>query len=795
MTNTFHTRVLELDKVLALLAGQAGCEGSRTLCLELMPSAELEEVRRRLAYTSDAGSLSAKFGSPSLSGMPDCKAALTKANLGGRLSAGELLRVAALLTCLRRLVEWKRQSQGISTSLDPLFSLLAPEKSLEQSITEAIYSEDEIADTASAQLADIRRKIRQTGIRIRDQLDKLIKSATYSKYLQEQLITQRDGRFVVPVKAEHRSEIKGLVHDTSSSGATLFIEPMAVVEANNEIRLLQNEEQKEIDKILTALSARVGEVADSLQGSYELAVEIDFHFAKSRLGDTMRASLPELSEDGVVVLRKARHPLIDRKAIVPVDISLGQGWDTLIITGPNTGGKTVALKTLGLLCLMASCGLMLPCADGSRVSVFSHVLADIGDEQSIEQSLSTFSAHIRNIIGILQLADSHSLVLLDELGAGTDPVEGAALAVAIIEKLRSLGSKTAATTHYAEMKVYALTQPGVENAACEFNVETLSPTYRLLIGTPGRSNAFAIGSRLGLEDEVIERARELLSTESTRFEEVVSNLEQARQQLEQEREQLHSLRKEAEQLRRTAEAEKQALAGRLEKELTQAREEARGIVERTRSQADLLINELEQLRKQKDKEDFSKLAGAAAAGYRGSLGRLHETANPVSTPGNDEEYVLPRPLRPGDSVLIADIQTEGIVLSGPDAAGNYTVQAGIIKTKVGEKGLRLLDTSHKKTTVNRQSVKKTLASRAQREARVELDIRGYAADEGIIEVERFIDSAILSGLKNLTIIHGKGTGVLRAAVQARLRKMSAVRTFRPGVYGEGEAGVTVVELK
>lgn len=793
MKQDSNIKVLELHKVLEMLACHAGCEDSKQLCIDLTPSGSLDEVKKRLALTSDANSLSVKYGTPSVVGIHNCDNALSKAALGGRLTPGELLQIASVLRCARTLSDWKHQSDA-ETSLDSMFFLLTPQKGLETRITAAIVSEEEISDSASSQLGDIRRKIRNTGLKIRDQLDKLIKSTTYSKYLQEQIVTQRDGRYVVPVKAEYRNEIKGLVHDTSSSGATVFIEPMSVVEANNEIRVLQHEEQKEIDRILSELSGQVGEVSQLIKNSYDAAVLIDFQFAKSRLADKMRACLPIVSDDGIIDLKKARHPLIDPAKIVPVSIRLGEDFDTLVITGPNTGGKTVALKTLGLMTLMSQCGLMIPCADSSRISVFSKVLADIGDEQSIEQSLSTFSGHIKNIISILKVADNRSLVLMDELGAGTDPVEGAALAISIIQKLRSVGAKIAATTHYAEIKMYALQEQGVENASCEFDVETLSPTYRLLIGMPGRSNAFAISGRLGLPLDVIENAKVLVSSENTRFEDVVSSLESTRQQLENEKELVKSLRAQAEELKKSTDAEKTRVRAMLEKEIGRAKEEARGIVERTRSQADLLINELEQLRHQKDKEEFSKLAVGAVSGYKGSINRLHETANPV-TGRQEEKYVLPRKLVRGDNVLITDINTEGVVISGPDNSGSYIIQAGIMKTKVGEKSLRLLDKAHKKVTLNNKSIRRDVISKANRELRLELDIRGYAADEAIIELDRFIDSALMTGVKQLTVIHGKGTGVLRAAVQNRLRKSSVVSSFRPGMYGEGEAGVTIVELK
>ena len=792
--NQKHQKALELDKILEMLAGQTGCEKAKALALALTPTDDYEESCRRMQMTSDASQLMARFGAPSAAGLRDCESSLARAARGAGLTAGELLEIARTLQTVRLMSEWKRQSSDQATTLDDLFYRLTPNRQLEQAILDAIISEDEIADTASHDLADIRRKIKAAGQRIRDQLEKIIRSPSLSKFLQEPIITQRDGRYVVPVKAECKNEIKGLVHDTSSSGATFFIEPMAVVEANNEIRTLQAAEHQEILRILAELSAQAGAFARPLIDSCEAAAIIDLQFAKARLAYRMKASVPQITRDRAIVLKKARHPLIDPQKIVPVDISLGREFDTLVITGPNTGGKTVALKTLGLMTLMAHCGLMLPVADGSSVSVFNHVLADIGDEQSIEQSLSTFSGHISNIISILKIAGEGSLVLLDELGAGTDPIEGAALAVAIIERLRELGVRLAATTHYAEIKMYALQTEGVENASCEFDVETLSPTYRLLIGVPGRSNAFAISSRLGLEESVIQRARDYVSTENTRFEDVISSLEQTRRQLEQERQAAQALRAESQQLKTAAAAEAKRLTAEREKLLEQARQEARSLVERTKAQTDILLNELEELKKQKDKEEFSKLTAQARAGYKGSINKLREMADPVSR-REDESYVLPRALKAGDTVIIADINTEGTVVSGPDANDQYLVQAGIIKTKVPATGLRLVEDAGRRVTVNGRRTQRNVTSKVDRNVSTQVDLRGMAADEAIIELDRFLDNAMLTGVKTVTIIHGKGTGVLRAAVQERLRKQrKLVRSFRPGTYGEGEAGVTIAEL-
>ena len=538
----FHT--LELDKVLAKLADQANCDDSKRMALSLTPSDDFSTVQLLMKKTSDAYMLSARYTSPSLHKLKNCEMALRKAEKGSNLSLRELMDVSSVLHNIRSVKDWRKRCEGESTSLDPLFEVLTPNRELENTIDNAVLSEEELADSASAELASLRRKINQAKLRVRERLDQLIKSPTQSKYLQEALVTQRDGRFVVPVKSEYRSEIKGLVHDTSSSGATLFIEPMAVVEANNEIRVLQAKEKQEVDRIIMELSVKVGEFAESIIYSYRSLVEIDLYFAMASLAYMMKATVPNILQTGEIDLKRARHPLIDPEKVVPIDVNLGKDFNTLVITGPNTGGKTVTLKTMGLLTLMAMCGLMLPVTENSSISVYKKVLVDIGDEQSIEQSLSTFSAHMTNIVSIIEEADSDSLVLIDELGSGTDPVEGAALAISIMERLAMYGAKVGATTHYAEIKEYALQTPGVCNASCEFDVETLKPTYRLLIGIPGKSNAFAISQRLGLPEEIIEAAKRNISAEKTRFEDVLSQLDQTRQELEKENEEFEGVRAE-----------------------------------------------------------------------------------------------------------------------------------------------------------------------------------------------------------------------------------------------------------
>ena len=794
----FHT--LELDKVLAKLADQANCDDSKRMALSLTPSDDFSTVQLLMKKTSDAYMLSARYTSPSLHKLKNCEMALRKAEKGSNLSLRELMDVSSVLHNIRSVKDWRKRCEGESTSLDPLFEVLTPNRELENTIDNAVLSEEELADSASAELASLRRKINQAKLRVRERLDQLIKSPTQSKYLQEALVTQRDGRFVVPVKSEYRSEIKGLVHDTSSSGATLFIEPMAVVEANNEIRVLQAKEKQEVDRIIMELSVKVGEFAESIIYSYRSLVEIDLYFAKASLAYKMKATVPNILQTGEIDLKRARHPLIDPEKVVPIDVNLGKDFNTLVITGPNTGGKTVTLITMGLLTLMAMCGLMLPVAENSSISVYKKVLVDIGDEQSIEQSLSTFSAHMTNIVSIIEEADSDSLVLIDELGSGTDPVEGAALAISIMERLAMYGAKVGATTHYAEIKEYALQTPGVCNASCEFDVETLKPTYRLLIGIPGKSNAFAISQRLGLPEEIIEAAKRNISAEKTRFEDVLSQLDQTRQELEKEKEEVDRLRAEQLESKRNLEQFKQKTYKQMDRELQNAQEKANRIVSSVKAESEKLLQELDDIRRQKESEEFSRLVQGAKSSYRSNINRLEDTANPVIGRVK-EEYTPPRPFKKGDLVLITQLNEEGVLLSDPDNAGNVQVQAGIIKTKVPVSDLRLVDKKRRRQ-LNRMEKKsngggvtRTLTDKSQRSASSEIDLRGQTIEEGIMMVDQYIDSCLLMGIKTITIIHGKGTGALRNAIQQHLKNHKAVRSFRLGVYGEGENGVTIAELK
>ena len=779
-------RALELDKILEMVAKETTCEDGAALARSIEPVYTPAEARRLLEETDAAFVLMAKFGAPSFTGMKNVTNALRRAQAGGGLGLRELLDIGGTLRAIRSLQQWHSKNAGMHTVLSPRFDILAPNKRLEEKIFTCIQSEEEVSDAASPALAAIRRKIRGAAVRVREQLDKLIHSQTHQKHLQEAIVTQRSGRYVVPVKAEFRGEVPGLVHDTSASGQTVFVEPMSVVELNNEIRVLRSDEQEEISRILLELSGEAGDFADSLIESYQYAVQLNVIFAKAQLAYRMKAVVPEIDEKGRTDLHSARHPLIAKEKVVPTDIALGQDFDALIITGPNTGGKTVALKTLGLLTLMAMCGLMIPAGEGSRLPVYRHILADIGDEQSIEQSLSTFSAHMVNIIRILDVADGESLVLLDELGAGTDPVEGAALATAIIEELRRKGVRLACTTHYAELKSYALQTDGVENACCEFDVESLRPTYRLLIGVPGKSNAFAISRRLGLEGRIVDRAGELVNEENSSFEQVIERLEERRREMENELEAARKAARQARETMRQSEARQAEAGQRAKREIDQAREEASRIVQKTRQQADALLNELDELRRQQNKA----LSAEQKARLRSGLRELESSADPVRKRRRDG-YQLPRELRPGDSVVIFDIDKAATVLEAPKD-GQVLVQAGIIKTRVQVENLRLSGEGQKAKAKPGRSVTKNVSAP---EIATSLDLRGMNVEEGLMEVDAFLDRAARSHVPQVTIIHGKGTGVLRAAVQQHLRRCSQVKSFRLGAFGEGESGVTVVEMK
>ena len=791
-----HAKSLEFDKVLEKLADFTGCDDARYEATHLKPESSLELARALLNQTVDAHMLLARFGGPSFGGLKNVNNALSRANAGSVLNTRELLDIGGVLRVIRTLSQWRASNSGVQTVLDPLFNALVPNKYLESAIFNAIISEEEISDNASPALKDIRRKIRVQESKVREQLDKFSRSQASSKFLQENIITQRNGRYVVPVKSEHRNEVAGLVHDTSSSGATVFIEPMAVVEANNEIRVLQTKEREEIERILSELSASAGDFSQSIKNSYECAVELNLIFAKAQYAYKIKAAPPVLNDKGIINLRAARHPLIDPKKVVPVDIMLGKDFDTLVITGPNTGGKTVSIKTIGLLSIMAMCGLMIPAGDRSEISVFDKILSDIGDEQSIEQSLSTFSAHMTNIISIFEEADESSLILIDELGAGTDPVEGAALAISILEALHFKGAKIAATTHYAELKAYALETPRVENGCCEFDVATLRPTYRLLIGVPGKSNALAISEKLGLDISVINRAQDLVSSENKAFENVVDRLEDTRRRMEDEYDRAKQLSEKAEKERAEAEKIKADAQKLREKEMENARSQALRVVEQAKREAYALLQELDKLKREQQKtKDAAELARRAKSLVKKGIESIDSAADPIiGIEDDDKDYVLPRALVTGDTVIIRDIGKTAKVLSPADKNGNVEVQAGSIKTRVKLANLRLCENAPKKQE-KKSTVRLQGESRLNMAASTRLDLRGMTVDECLIELDRFIDQGLRTGLNEFTVVHGKGTGALRTAVTRYLKASPYVKTSRLGLYGEGEDGVTIVTLK
>lgn len=781
-----HHKSLELDKILQILAKDVACDEAKELILNLQPQRDLYEVNNLLTETYDAHMLVGRFGSPSFNGLKNVSGALHRAKAGATLTTIELLRIANVLRTLRNLSEWHKRSVGVETVLDTRFDYLSPNKYLEDRINSCIISEEEISDNASPELFAIRRKILSASSKIREQLDKIIRSATYQKYLQETIITIRNGRFVVPVKAEFRSNVAGLVHDTSSTGATVFIEPMGVVEANNDIKVLKSKEETEIERVLYNLSCEVGGYADTILNNYDIAVQLNVIFAKANLAYKMKASLPIMNDKGIINIKKARHPLIDKEKVVPIDINLGINFDTLVITGPNTGGKTVSLKTIGLLTLMAMCGMMIPAGDNSELSVFDRVLCDIGDEQSIEQSLSTFSSHMVTVINILNNADSKSLVLIDELGAGTDPVEGAVLAISILEKLKSQGAKVISTTHYPEIKTYAIDTDRVENACCEFDVSTLQPTYKLLIGMVGSSNAFAISEKLGMDKDIVERAKSLVSEENRRFDEIIRTLETRQKDLENQLNEAKIMLENSQRQIEYAENKAEEIHRKAEKEFEDAKIQAENIISKARTQAYTFLDELEAIRKKE------KITEKDRTYLKSAIRNMENTANPVNTRTNDG-YILPRSLKKGDNVLIFDIDKKGVVLETEDLSGNVLVQAGLLKTRVPVSNLRLLKAD--KPNIPKVTVKRSVGTNVERTAATEVDLRGMTAVEAIMELDRAIDAAILTGMHILTVIHGKGTGVLRTEVQKHLKKHPSIKSYRLGVYGEGENGVTIAELK
>lgn len=783
--------ILELPTVLEMLAAEAVTDGGREACFKLRPSADRLEVKNRLAETSAAKEMMVVRGSPSLSGIKDIRPSLSRADLGGSLNTIELLNIARVLQCARLVKGYTSDDKLGKSCIDHLFAALHANRFLEEKITGSIVGEDEIADSASSELANIRRKIRAASARVRDCLQKIISSPSYAKVLQEPIITMRSDRFVVPVKAECKGAIPGLVHDISASGATLFIEPMAAVKANNELRELAAKEKAEIERILAELSADCAAHAEDIASDYSYLITLDGIFARAKLSYKLNGIEPELREKGVV-LRRARHPLLPKNKAVPISLELGEDFDTLIITGPNTGGKTVTLKTIGLLNVMAQCGLHIPADDGSGVPVYRHVLADIGDEQSIEQNLSTFSAHMTNIVHILGECDADSLLLFDELGAGTDPTEGAALAIAVIEHARKLGADVAATTHYAELKVYATNENGIQNASCEFDVETLSPTYRLLVGVPGKSNAFAISERLGLSKDIIDDAKARIGVQNASFEATIEKLEQTRALLERDRAETAKKLREAEESAKKAAFLRAELSVRLEKADEKARRDAERIISDARRTAEDTFAELDEMRRKMNEDEQAQEVNRARSELRRKLNESQSKVKAKQPEKPAEDKKSAREVRAGDTVEIKSMGVKAEVVDvNPD--GSLNLRAGIMNVKLKPDDVYLIEGHAAKQ--KKQSV--TLAGSTAPRAAVspEIDLRGMESIEAVNAAEQYIDSAVMGKLKTVTIIHGKGTGALRAAVQQMLKRNKAVKSYRLGRFGEGESGVTIVELK
>ena len=794
--DTAYKTTLELDKVLNRAVQLCACQETKEMMQALEPAPTIEDERYDLAQTNAINALLIKNGSPRFGSVHEVRRIVAHARKGGILSMGELLEIAATLRNFSGLSQWYGLSEHEMLPTDDLFFALAPQPVLEKQIAESILSPEEMADTASVTLHDLRRKIRQTEDSIRTKLDNIIRNSTTNKFLQDAVVSLRNGRYVVPVRAEYRGEVGGVIHDVSSSGATVFVEPTAVVEANARIMQLRAQEQEEITRILTSFSTQVGSLEPQFSYSYDAMLKIDLLLAKARLAIEQGAFMPAVSDTIHFKLNKARHPLIDKKKVVPVDIELGRDYDTLVITGPNTGGKTVSLKTLGLLSLMAASGLHIPANEQSEIGLFEHVYADIGDEQSIEQSLSTFSAHMKTIVSIMDCCGQGDLVLFDELGAGTDPVEGAALAVAVIGYARQMGACVAATTHYAELKTFALTTDGVENASCEFDVQSLQPTYRLLTGIPGKSNAFAIAARLGLQPVIIDRAKEQVSTEDARFEDVLAELERERRRIEKMKEEAQRMRSAAQSERDKMRAERDAAEERADKMMEGARSQADNILKNARMTAETVFDELETLKKQSQKKASEQNLAAAKAALRGVITQTeNEQRRGIQKRVVDAEEV--RPLAKGDRVRLLNVGgVIATVLAAPDRDGSVQVQAGPMKMTVKVNEVRLVE--EKKAAPKPKMQPRRDAPRRElnlRSAESEVDVRGMSAEEALFEVDNFLSRAIMAGLPAVTVIHGKGTGVLRNAVQQHLRKNKRVKSVRSGVYGEGEQGVTIVELK
>ena len=790
-------RTLEFDKICAMLESCCATEGAAAMARALRPSDDTYTVLRRQRRTTDARRLADAKGAPSFGRVKDISDVCERAEKGATLSMRELLDAANVLRVTRILQDYHTGNHPFDTVLDEVFDRLIPNRRLEDRIARAILSEESMADEASPTLADIRRKIRNENAKIRETLQKMISGQ--SRYLQENIVTMRGGRYVIPVKAEYKSEVKGLIHDTSSSGATIFVEPMAVVDANNEIRILHTKEEREIERILAELSAAVAEVSDALWLNYKNINELAFVFACAELSSRMQAVSPKISGDRRVELLRARHPLIDKDKVVPINLSLGGEFDTLVITGPNTGGKTVSLKTIGLFAAMVQSGLHIPCDAESAICMYDNILVDLGDEQSIEQSLSTFSSHMVNIVSIMEAVGERSLVLFDELGGGTDPVEGAALAVAIIETVRERGACCVATTHYAELKAYALDTDGVCNASCEFDVETLRPTYKLVIGAPGKSNAFAISEKLGLDARVIARAKEMVSSENKSFESVIEQLEIARVQMEKERAEAARLRAEYERFKAASEAEIRKKTENAEREAEKMRKQALSMVNSAKASAEFIYEQMDKMRKAQESAKAAEELERARRAVREHLRATGDLYDPIDeTPIDDDpNYVLPRPLKKGDKVRLVSINKEGVLTEDPKG-DTVAVQAGVLRTKAKLSDLRLIvddGKSKKKSDDKTRRVQSTVTVERSNSFKDEIDLRGMIGDEAWLAVDKYLDDAIMYNIRVVRLVHGKGTGALKNALWKFLRTDKRIATFRLGRYGEGDGGVTVVEMK
>ena len=787
-TKAIHT--LEFDKICQKVADCAVMDITAKRALNPEISGNIKKVNVMQSETAEALNLSTKKGNPPIRCTSDVRSSLKRAHMGGTLSPAEILSVGKVLETSELL---KNYPDDIECEvLGEHFVALFTDKALRRKIYECILDNEAISDGASPVLRDIRRMIASGTNRVREILHKITSSSTYQKYLQEQIITMRGDRYVVPVKSEYRNEIKGILHDTSASGATLFIEPMSVVEENNKLRELRSKEQDEIEKILMALTEEIASESKLIEMTYLTISELDYCFARAKYALKTDSFRPVLNDSGKIDIRRARHPLLDSSTVVPTDIRLGKDFDTLVVTGPNTGGKTVVLKTLGLFTLMAQAGLHIPANEGSDIAVFKEVFADIGDEQSIEQSLSTFSSHMVNIVDILKEADEYSLCLFDELGAGTDPIEGASLAVSILERVRLLGAKTAATTHYSELKTYAMTTKRVENASCEFNVDTLKPTYRLLIGIPGKSNAFAISKRLGLDDDIIENAKKYIDAENIQFEDILSDLEKNRQKAEEERQKAHAYKKETEKLKSDTALKNKQLSEKTDKIIERARVEAQEILAKAKEEADALLKEMHSLKAEADKTKMLREMEEA----RQKLGeKMKKNSSKINKSmfATNESFKSPRTVTLGQDVELVAMHQTGTVITLPDSKGNFQVRVGIMKLTTNLKDVRIRQEKKEDKKVKKSSGSSGFSKTM--ELSPELDVRGETVDSATLLIDKFLDDAILSSLGQVRIIHGKGTGLLRQGIHSYLKRLSYVKSYRLGVFGEGDSGVTVVELK